>query len=391
MKYAFQDPTTSVFFDVCRTYDPQRVAELIKKQFVSMLGEGMPLQGKTVVIKPNFVAKAAPERGITTHPTLITGAADAAYALGAKAVKLAESSGGPYTVASLQGLYRECGIASCAQEHRIELNYDVSFCLTDAPEGRKSKTFQTLTPISEADVIINIAKLKSHSLTRMSAAVKNLFGTIPGLQKFEMHARFSDYEDFHGALVDLCDVLHRNHLMINLLDAVEGMEGNGPTGGDKREIGCILGSLNPYNLDTVAAALIDCEGEVGFLQEAHSRGFCMEKAKDISVAGDYTSLILSDFKVPDSGGGALGWFQRVFDGRFAKLFQPTPKIDRHLCKGCGICAKSCPKKTIVMKQEKGKPIAEIQKEQCIRCYCCQEFCPHKAVKIKRNWLLRLIH
>lgn len=84
----------------------------------------------------------------------------------------------------------------------------------------------------DADVIVDLAKLKSHALTKFSGAVKNYYGTIPGLQKVETHARFPDYGDFGSMLCDLCAYFAGNKPTFSVLDGIVAMEGNGPTGGE---------------------------------------------------------------------------------------------------------------------------------------------------------------
>jgi Fe-S-cluster-containing hydrogenase component 2 len=74
----------------------------------------------------------------------------------------------------------------------------------------------------------------------------------------------------------------------------------------------------------------------------------------------------------------------LFGGRVAKYLSPKPKIEKKKCIGCGECARLCPQKTIVMKNQK----ARIVEKNCIRCWCCQEMCPKKAVKTHSHPIMR---
>lgn len=355
------------------------------------------LCGKKVAVKPNLVMKKPAEAAATTHPAILDALLTYLDSCDCADVVIAESMGGPYTEAALRSVYAGCGIDKAVSGHRARLNFDITAGTLPAPNGIVSKVFDIITPIIQADVIINLCKLKSHSLTRMSGAIKNTFGTIPGLTKFEYHARFSDYTDFNRMLVDLSEMLHRHAVMLDLCDAVIGMEGNGPTGGVPRKIGCILASRNPFALDTVASALLSCEHDVPMISEAESRGFCPHNAEEVPCIGDdWHLLVLSDFAPPDTahtGRNPLHWLPKLFDGKLYRWFSPRPVIRTSTCLGCGECARSCPVHTIEMQKSKdgsGKKKAFIHPDACIRCFCCQELCPYHSVDIRKNPIMQLL-
>jgi len=386
--FSFNDP---VVLTGCREYDYDKIKTILKEQIGQICPNDI-FTGKKVVIKPNLVRKMSPDEAATTHPIMLKALISVIREAGGN-VLIAESPGGIYSESTLSSIYRVCGIDKAAKEAGAELNYSVEYGELKAPEGEKSKVFNIIKPILDADVIINLSKLKTHGLTTMSAAVKNLFGTIPGIQKFEMHARFSDQDSFCGMLTDLCYVLHQNKTIIDICDAIVGMEGNGPTGGSPREIGCILSSTNPYNLDLVNSRLIGFDGKVDMLKIASDRGYCPKTYKEVCVIGDDPDkLAVSDFVAPDAKNSKIKFFLTFGGGAFKKYFEPRPLIDTGKCIGCGVCAGSCPEHTIELHNKKsGGKVAYINAAKCIKCYCCQELCPHDSVKIKMNFIISFIN
>ncbi len=350
--------------------------------------------GKKVAIKPNLVMKKPAEYAATTHPAVLDALLSYLDGCDCADVVIAESMGGPYTEGALRGVYAVCGIEEAVKGHCARLNFDVTSRPVSAPNGEICKSFDIITPIADADVIINLCKLKSHSLTRMSGAIKNTFGCIPGLTKFEFHARYPDYADFNKMLVDLSAMLHEQKDCIDICDAIVGMEGNGPTGGLPRKIGCLLASRNPFVLDTVSSALLSCEGEVPMITEAQNRGFAPTSADAVKTTADYRALIQTDFRAPDTARrskNALHWLPKVFGGKLFDWFAPRPVIRSSTCVGCGECERSCPVHTIEMIRDKhGKKKATIHADKCIRCFCCQELCPIHSVDIRKNAVLNLL-
>ena len=205
----------------CGSYDEKQLAAILRSHFAVFGYDRAFFEGKRVVIKPNLVMKKSPDAAATTHPAVLGAVLCVLGEMGVAPV-IAESPGGIYNRQRLEGIYRVCGIAETAQRYGAQLNYDTSAVHVPFAEGRKVKMFHIISPIVEADVIIDLCKLKSHSLTKMSAAVKNLFGTIPGIEKFEMHATFPEYGDFGAMLCDLCELLCREKTVIAVTDACTG-------------------------------------------------------------------------------------------------------------------------------------------------------------------------
>lgn len=378
----------------CASYDVYTIKDAISKMACGISINKTDFIDKKIILKPNLVMKKSPDAAATTHPSVVEAVILWLNSIGVLSsnITIAESCGGPYTESSLRSIYRVCGIEEVALRCGVRLNYDTSFKEISNPEGKISKLFNVITPVIDADIIINICKLKSHALTGMSGAVKNFFGIVPGVQKFEMHARYPALFDFAQMLNDICLWLHTKTHVITICDAIIGMEGNGPTGGTPREIEALLMSENPFALDMAAAHILKFDDSVKMLDFAKERKLIPENISDLPICGDNISdFIINDFKKSDASGGKfLKALPNIMGGRFLKFVEPRPVINKKRCTGCAECVRSCPVDTISIEKDKNLRTAVIHSEKCIKCFCCQELCPHSAVKIRKNPLLRIL-
>lgn len=367
-------------------YDKEKVEACIVPLIENMLAdngiEKDSLSGKKVVLKPNLLAKREADAGITAHPAFVEAAGRFFVSAGAEVV-IADSPGGMYNTSALDGIYRVTGMTDAAEKSGAVTNRDTGFVSVHEPDFSAIK-FNIINPINEADLVVNLARLKTHALCEVSLAVKNMFGSIPGLQKAEQHARFPKRTEFADMLCDLCLVTAPQ---INIIDGVCGMEGNGPAGGTLKKVGVVVASANPFASDMVAAKIMGYdENEVGTIECAVKRGLCPENTSSLEIIGeDYTKYV-SSFKRPDAtAGGLLKQLPMLFGGKLQKLLEPRPVVNTKKCIGCGECMRNCPVSTIKVIDKKAK----IDPKACIKCYCCQEFCPVKAIKVKSNFIFKL--
>ena len=375
----------------CEEYEEAKIAAIFRTHFAEFGLDTAFFQGKNVVIKPNLVIRKAPEAAATIHPAVL-GALLAVLKEFGVTPTIAESPGGVYDQLRLKNIYRACGIAEVAERYGAILNYDTSAEHISYPNGKRVKHFHVITPIVKADVVFDLCKLKSHSLTKMSAAVKNFFGVIPGIEKFEMHAAFPDYADFTEMICDLCSMLCETKEIIAITDAIVGMEGDGPTAGEPRKIGALLTSRDPFASDLAAETILGFAGTVPMVKEAIARGLCPEKADALTIFGVRPETIaLSDFKEPETAKSRSTSLLSFFSqGKLGRFFMPRPEPILDQCRGCGECVSSCPQKTIKLVSKNGKMKAKIDHSDCIRCYCCQELCPFEAIRVKKNIILRIV-
>ncbi|MBQ3427145.1 MAG: DUF362 domain-containing protein [Clostridia bacterium] len=342
--------------------------------------------GDKVVIKPNLVSKKRPDSAVTTNERFVHEVIKITEAAGG-VVTIAESPGGPYSAVLLKSLYRTCGMERAAEGTAAALNYDTGFTEVSYHTGHTLKSMPIIDPVLEADVIINLPKLKTHAMTSYTGAVKNLFGVIPGTHKAELHFRLNDRAAFCSMLVDLCE---RVKPTLNIMDAIIGMEGDGPTSGMDRHIGLVLASASPYELDLAASAVIGyAPNEVPTVREAIKRGYSPKDAAKLDVMGESIEKVrIPDFVKPESHFNLLKLIDLppALNALVVEKLASRPKIEYDKCVSCGECARCCPPEAISMAS--GRPV--IDKSKCIRCFCCQELCPKSAVRIKRSLLNRFM-
>ena len=323
--------------------------------------------GMKVVIKPNLVMAKKPDAPVTTHPLVVKAVAEWLREQGIEDITLAESSGGPYTPEHMKRIYHVCGmdaIGDC-----IHLNEDCSAETVNCKDGFANHSFHLITPIVKADYIINICKLKTHAMTGYSGGIKNLFGTIPGLEKPQMHYRWPEIEDFSRMLVELAETVSPD---FTIIDAIDAMEGNGPTGGTSHPLHLLLASRDIWTQDYFAAGLMGLDPmEIVMIRQAVEKG--LAKPDELKLVGDPVPGSLTPFKKPDSisldfAGNVPGFLRKPFVFVVSRLLKSYPQVNPKLCVGCGKCAESCPAGIIRIENKKAK----FRKKGCISCFAARK-------------------
>ncbi len=343
--------------------------------------------GMKIVIKANLVEAMKPERAATTHPVLLAALTQMLREKGAS-VTVGDSSGGLYNAAAMHRIYAATGMEKVeAAGGRLNENFAQSTAHFE--EAHVAKSFTYTAYLDEADAIISFCKLKSHGMMSLTAATKNFFGIVPGTMKPEYHFRYHDPMDFAGMIIDLNEYFKPR---LFLVDAIVGMEGNGPTAGTPKKIGAVLAGENCHKVDLICAKLIGVEPmAVPTLKAAANYGLCPERAEEVSVWGEVFTV--EDFQRVQQNKSLQ--FESLLPGRLGKIFgaiakkalRASPKLKPEECVGCGMCARLCPAKAITMVENK----ARVNKKTCIRCFCCQEFCPKGAMKVHRPLIARILN
>ena len=259
-------------FAACKSYEEAEVSAALQAAIDAAGGLDWVTPGMRVALKLNLVSAMKPEQAATVHPAGVCALVRMLTARGAHVI-LGDSPGGLYTSAHLQRVYDATGLRA-AEALGAELNEDFSVCTVSYPEALQARSFTMTAYLQQADAIIDVCKLKTHGMMGMTNAVKNFFGIIPGTMKPEYHYKYPKVSDFADMLVDLCEYC-RPRLCI--CDAVVGMEGNGPTQGSARSIGCLIAAQSAHKLDLAACGRIGLTpGEVPTLTAAIRRGLCPE-------------------------------------------------------------------------------------------------------------------
>lgn len=363
----------------CPSYDQARQQ---MERLLSLCG-GMAQfaqPGEDIVVKVNLLRPAPPEKAVSTHPAVAGAVSALIAAQGARAV-LCDSpgSGYPYTESTLRSLYRQCGMEEAAERSGASLNFDLSSREVALPQGRLIRRAEVISPVLDADGVINVCKLKTHVFMGMTGAVKNHFGIIPGLGKVGFHAKLRDRELFARMLLDLCGFVSAR---LHIMDAVVAMEGDGPgESGRPRPVGWLLASEDAVALDYVACRMIGQEDSPVLRAAESFWGF--DPLKVELVGASMEELFVPNFLLPCRREGMLGKatglgapVQRLL----ASALSSAPRIDHRRCVGCGICERSCPQGAISLAGGR----AAVDRSRCIRCYCCHELCPQAAVLLRHE-------
>jgi uncharacterized protein (DUF362 family)/Pyruvate/2-oxoacid:ferredoxin oxidoreductase delta subunit len=372
-----------VIINTSENYRLDRVVACLEQMLNEMGGiEKIVKPGMRVAIKPNLLMAKRPEEAATTHPAVIHAVIQLVQKAGGIAV-IVESPGGPYNIPMLKMVYAKTGIEQIANETGAELNFDLRVEKIKNPQAEYLKSLKILKPLYDADVIINLAKLKTHGFMVYTGAVKNMFGSIAGLEKSEYHLRMSNDEMFANCLID---IFLATKPQLNIIDGIIAMEGDGPSAGVPKYIGCLFASTDAFAVDYVALNTIGVDyRKVPVMKNAERRGIFDKN--DINILGvDIDSIKPDGFDVPALSRQRTG-LRYVIARLLKKQFRPQPEIMHDKCIGCGKCIEVCPPKTI--SKDKAKQV-NIDYRNCISCFCCHEFCPEKAIKIKHNALRRFL-
>jgi len=327
------------------------------------------LRDKKVMIKPNVLRASEATEGIVTHPAVLAAVVAKAASLKPSAIVVGDNPG-LFSYGANEAAFEQAGLMAAAQGYYRNIGLDVvtvPFNPEFLPHVGVSRD------ILEADVVISLPKFKTHGLTVMTGAIKNSYGLLPGAQKARLHKIAGNPQRFHDLIVD---VFRLRVPDLFILDAVVGMEGNGPASPDLREIGLILAADNAVALDAVVATMMGLDpGRLRFLNKASAAGLGSWQMTDIHIEGRLE--VIADFKLPPLGGEAIQDNAAVQEALQSKIvLVPTPDPAR--CTGCGACVEQCPAEALSMPGE--IPVADM--DRCVTCFCCQEICPEKAMVLQ---------
>ena len=340
--------------------------------------------GARVVLKPNLLMPSAPERAICTHPEIIRAVARLARTAGAARVDVTDSPG--------MGTATRCARRLGLRDDDLLMVQDAGDGTDVAPPGAPFHRVRLIARLLDADLVINLAKAKTHGQMVMTGAVKNSFGAVVGLEKAQWHFRAGrNPEDFARLLVHLHTVVAPR---LSILDAVVGMEGNGPSAGEARSLGFLAASTDAHALDAVLARLWSlAPHQVPTLAAARRLGL-LSAGDDIETVG----APLDDLRprpawrlarpTPLRGFGGPEWLSAVLE----RLMALRPEIDRGACIACGECARVCAAHAIALNPEgssAGPPVV-VDRDHCIACFCCQELCPEGAIRVSAGLAARML-
>ena len=325
--------------------------------------------GKRVLIKPNVLRTSTAAEGIVTHPAVLAAVVDKVAAMKPASLIVGDNPG-LFNYGANEAAFESTGLMNAAKGYYRNIGLDAVPVAFDADF---MDTVQVSRAVLDADVVISLPKFKTHGLTVMTGAIKNSYGILPGAQKARLHKIAGSPRRFHDLVVAVYR-LRAPDLFI--MDAVVGMQGNGPASPDLREVGQILASDNAVALDAVVATMMGLEpGRLRFLQKAADAGLGSWRMEDIRVDGEVP--VLENFVLPPLGGEAVH-DNAAMQEMLSQKTQLVPRPDPDGCTACRSCVEHCPAEALTMVDD--LPRADM--ERCVTCFCCQEICPEKAMVLQ---------
>lgn len=341
------------------------------RQAVDRAFELYPLsvRGKKVLIKPNVLRASDANEGICTNPAVLRAVVEAVEARGPAGLVVGDNPG-VVSYGENEASFEKSGLMEASKGYYQNIGND-SVKVDCTSEFMSSVSVSRA--VLDADVIISLPKFKTHGLTVITAAIKNSYGILPGAQKAKLHKAAGSPQRFHEMIVD---VFRLRIPDLFIVDAVVGMEGNGPASPDLRDIGLILASDNAVALDAVIATMMGCDpARLRYLQKAKEVGLGDYDLEAIEIIGELKRL--PDFKLPPLGGEAIVNNEAMQSFLQQRIIM-RPQADPDLCTACGTCVEHCPVSALSM--DDGLP--KVDEDTCITCFCCQEMCPEKAITLK---------
>jgi uncharacterized protein (DUF362 family) len=330
-----------------------------------------PSRGESYLIKPNMITAKTSEQGVTTDPRIIKALACQIRDSGARPI-IGDSPGNAVPGRALE-VFEKTGMLNAVRECGAEyVQFEELPPKVVDLEGSPLKSIGLARQIFGMK-LINVPKLKTHAQAVMTGAIKNLaFGCIPGAGKSRLHSEGNTPEKFGRIIVDVYSAVRR-FVDLNVMDAVIGMDGNGPTMGRVRRVGMILASRVALALDMVSFKMVGIKPkDVPHIGEAMNRGIGPSSFDEVEVLGDLPTNV--KFKLPYTILTRMAC--RV--GSLTPSASPFPYASAK-CTRCGTCAAACPATAITLKD-----LAVVDKSKCIKCYVCHEVCEYDAMLVQKH-------
>jgi uncharacterized protein (DUF362 family)/NAD-dependent dihydropyrimidine dehydrogenase PreA subunit len=372
-------------------YEPKNIRNALKS-VIGLLGIKDFFNNKSILLKPNALA---PIKNAFTPTEIITELIKSLKSeANAKQIIVGDST---MTKKLTNITFKRSKIKEkCEEEGATIVNFfesERTKVKLDNPQHEVEENIYLPKEVINADLIINLPKLKTHKGYVYTGAIKNLFGLLGN--KMNMHMTHRNKIEFQRMLADIYFAVEETNnenlpKVLTIMDAVVAMEGKGPRSGKPRKIGLIIAGFNSAAVDIVGYTLMN--GNPSDLEAITSLAKRTQLPLDISqlnIVGeiDFNKYIVKNFKkpkiatlkeaiVPESG---------LYSKISKKIMSISIKIKRKKCILCEECVKHCPAEALVRRSEK----IIVDQDKCIECFCCGESCPNDAISAK-FYLFRIL-
>ncbi|HMB19801.1 MAG TPA: DUF362 domain-containing protein [Spirochaetota bacterium] len=385
-------PLSKIAAYSCEQYDTEQIKTVFRKALQDIEFDLSSMRNMRIAIKPNLLRDSSPEKGVVTHPVFFQAA-----------VQLVKENGGipilveSPAVHSLDRVFKKTGYDEIIRNENVEVSDTSCVKVVYNEHASRFKRFELAADAVDADMIVNLPKFKTHGITYITAAVKNLFGTIHGLDKSQWHLRASTKEEFATILLDLYDsyIHHMDKTILHLVDAITVLEGEGPgPSGTPKSMNVIVAGLDAIAVDYILSKLVQIDVNlVHTVKMGDSRGLGQGREETISILGDPVDLLqVEDFQ-PTKSSLSSDMMRWPFTSPVMRsLFVQRPVPSEEKCTLCYQCKSICPAGAISRAAE-GEKIPAYDYKKCIRCYCCMEICPESAIDLKKGklqWIFNIV-
>jgi len=364
----------------CADYAPDAVYRAVAEAVAAATDPGALFRGKRVVLKINLLSDRPTEKAVTTHPEIVRAVIRLCRECGAADVAVSDMPAMHLTNV-VESVFEHNGITAVCRETgaRVAPFSAKGYRAVDVPRARRLTRLMAANELLDAEVVVNLPKLKSHMQSLYTGAIKNWFGVVSNNDRKRSHSL--------GALIpfseSLVDIYRVRLPELTVMDAVVGMEGRGPNEGKPKQTGLILASTDGVAVDAVALACVDYLSlKVPHVRIAAEDGAGEADLDKIVIDGPVVAEVRVPYELPPKTNPGVPKIVMKIAWRFYRI---RPKILPAECESCGACEKMCPVGAIAM----GPKCAVIDTEKCIECFCCHEVCPHDAIGEKMTLAYRL--
>jgi uncharacterized protein (DUF362 family) len=321
-----------------------------------------------ILIKPNLVNSSPAKSGVTTDPRILNSLIKILQSEGFDDICIGESS-----IENTNEVFQALGVARLETQGAKVINFDAEqdgWVVVDSPLGLALKRFRVARAARDCDLIISVAKMKTHCDAGVTLSMKNLLGTISPADRQAAHRT-----DINRAIADVYSYFHANKKVISIVDALYALEGRrGPITGNPVKMNLLLCGSDPLATD---AACVEIMGGSAAaiphlaLAREHNLGIL-----DFIADGVRIEDVRRDFEMPP----LLPTVRLQFTSLARRhLFKKRPFLRyAEKCTGCGSCVQSCPVRTMAVRDRK----AWIPDDKCIGCLVCVETCRQGALDYK---------
>jgi len=372
---------TTVSLVHCKSYERDLVDEAVRGVLAPLGGlSSFVNSGDRVLLKPNLLSARVPEKRVTTDPAIVR----------AVALMVMEAGGRPFIgdspgIEPFKRVVAKTGMAQVAQELGIELVELSSPRRVPLSDNSVFRGLEIGSQALDADVVINLPKLKTHTQMLLTLGVKNLFGTIVAQRKTEWHYMTGlDRDTFASLLLDIYQAVNP---ALTILDGIWGMDGNGPGNGNPCQLNLLAAARNAVALDMTICHLLGIPlNAYPLYRVAKARSIGETNLERIVIKGGLLeSFVIPEFQVPELD--SLRVLPGIFDWFSKRYLVSRPVQDDRNCAGCGECIEACPADAVALEDRD----LHFDYDKCIRCYCCQEICPRGAIGFKKGLLVRILN